>query len=134
MNNISVMGRLTADVELKQTQNGISVCSFTLAVQRPKVSDTTDFLNFVAWRNQAEFIWKYFKKGDMIAITGPLTSRKFTDSQGANRTVFEILVDTVEFCGGKRDGATQDNTTVTQPTQKKPSVDEMSLDDMPLSF
>jgi single-strand DNA-binding protein len=131
MNVISVTGRLTADVELKQTQNGTSVCSFTLAVQRPKVSDTTDFLNFVAWRNQAEFIWKYFKKGDMIAITGALTSRKFTDREGANRTAFEILVDTADFCGGKRDDSAQANTTV---TQEKPSASALPFDNEPLPF
>lgn len=130
MNNICVTGRLTADVELKQTQNGVSVCSFTLAVQRPKVSDTTDFLNFVAWRNQAEFIWKYFKKGDMIAITGVLTSRKYTDSQGANRTAFEIVVDTADFCGGKRD--TQD--TQINTTEQKKSASELPFDNEPLPF
>lgn len=104
MNNINLIGRLTADVELKQTQNGVEVCSFSLAVKRPRVKDTTDFINCVAWRNTATFISKYFKKGNMIAVDGTLTSRKYQDNNGNNRVAYEVVVDNAYFCEGKGDG------------------------------
>lgn len=106
MNNICLMGRLSADVELKQTQSGVSVCSFTLAVNRPNVKDTTDWINCVAWRGTAEFITRYFRKGNMIAITGVLTSRKHQDNNGNNRTAFEVVVDRAEFCESKGNDTT----------------------------
>lgn len=102
MNVISLIGRLTSDVELKQTTSGLSVCSFTIAVDRPKVKDTTDFIPCVAWRNTAEFVTKYFNKGNKIALTGVLTSRKYQDQNGANRTAFEVVVDNVEFVESKQ--------------------------------
>lgn len=109
MNNCSFIGRLTSDVELKQTPNGISVCSFQLAVDRPNVKDTTDFINFVAWRGTAEFISLYFKKGQKVAVTGCLTSRKYQDKDNKNRTVFEVVVDRAEFCESKnKEEAAQD--------------------------
>lgn len=101
MNSIQLIGRLTADVELKQTQSGISVCQFNLAVDRPRVKDTTDFIPCVAWRNTAEFICKYFKKGNKIALNGVLTSRKWEDKDGNNRTAYEVLAESVEFCESK---------------------------------
>ena len=103
MNNINLIGRLTADVELKQTPNGISVCRFVLAVDRPRTKDTTDFINCVAWRNTAEFVSKYFKKGNKIALTGALISNKWQDKDGNNRTSYEITVDNVEFCESKNE-------------------------------
>lgn len=120
MNNICLTGRLSADVELKQTQSGVSVCSFTLAVNRPNVKDTTDWINCVAWRGTAEFITRYFRKGNMIAITGVLTSRKYQDNNGNNRTAFEVVVDRAEFCESKG------NDAIAQPT---PDLEEMSKDD-----
>lgn len=103
MNKVCLTGRLTSEVELKQTQNGTSVCSFTIAVNRPSVKETTDFINCVAWRHNAEFITKYFDKGQMIAVVGVLTSRKFQDQTGKNRVAFEVVVDEADFCGGKAD-------------------------------
>ena len=97
MNHGSYVGRLTADPELKQTQNRISVCSFTLAIDRPGTRDKTDFINFVAWRQTAEFICKYFRKGQKIALTGYLTSRRYEDKNGNQRTAFEVVVDRAEF-------------------------------------
>lgn len=102
MNTIALTGRLTSDVDLKQTPNGVSVCSFTLAVDRPGVKDTTDFINLVAWRNTAEFICKYFGKGQKMAVTGMLTSRKFQDKNGKNHVAFEVVVDRAEFCESKK--------------------------------
>lgn len=120
MNSICLTGRLSADVELKQTQSGVSVCSFTLAVNRPNVKDTTDWINCVAWRGTAEFITRYFRKGNMIAITGVLTSRKYQDNNGNNRTAFEVVVDRAEFCESKG------NDAIAQPT---PDLEEMQKDD-----
>ena len=91
------MGRLTADPELKQTQNRISVCSFTLAIDRPGTRDKTDFINFVAWRQTAEFICKYFRKGKNIGVTGYLSSRQYEDKNGNRRTAFEVVADRAEF-------------------------------------
>ena len=97
MNHGSYVGRLTADPELKQTQNRISVCSFTLAIDRPGTRDKTDFINFVAWRQTAEFICKYFRKGQKIALTGYLSSRQYEDKNGNQRTAFEVVVNRAEF-------------------------------------
>lgn len=129
MNTIALMGRLTADTELKQTQNGISVCSFTLAVKRPNSKDTTDFINCVAWRNTAEFICSYFRKGNMIALNGILTSRKFQDQNGKNHVAFEVLVDRAEFCESKKK---DDATPSTAEDNTEPTFDELSpYDDVP---
>lgn len=103
MNTVSITGRLTADIELKATQSGVSVCSFTVAVKRPNIKDTTDFINCVAWRSTAEFISKYFRKGNKIAVTGILTSRTYQDQNGKNRTAFEVVIDRAEFCESKQD-------------------------------
>lgn len=97
MNHGSYVGRLTADPELRQTQGGISVTGFTLAIDRPGARDKTDFINFVAWRQTAEFICKYFRKGQKIALTGYLTSRQYEDKNGNQRTAFEVVVDRAEF-------------------------------------
>lgn len=107
MNVICLMGRLTADPELKTTQNGVSVTSFTLAVDRaytPKGQEKqTDFIQCVAWRNTAEFVSKYFRKGQRISLTGSLQSRKYTDKEGNNRTAFEVVADQVFFAESKQD-------------------------------
>lgn len=107
MNNCSFIGRLTTDPELKTTQSGISVCSFTLAVNRPRVKDTTDFINFQAWRQSAEYLCKYGHKGDMVAVNGTLTSRKWQDKDGNNRTAFEVVADNLSVIGGKKNADQQ---------------------------
>lgn len=97
MNNCCFTGRITKDPELKTTQSGVSVCSFSLAVARPRVKDTTDFINFVAWRHSAEFLCKYGKKGNMVEVTGVLTARQYEDNNGNKRTVFEVVADDVRL-------------------------------------
>lgn len=97
MNAVNLTGRLTADVELKTTQNGKSVCSYTLAVNRPKVKDTTDFISCVTWNQGAEYLSKYGRKGDKVGVTGVLTSRKWQDQNGNNRVSVEVVTDTVEI-------------------------------------
>lgn len=80
----------------------------TEAVKRPRVKDTVDFINVVAWRNTAEFICRYFGKGDPIAVKGCLTSRKWTDKEGYSRVTFEVNAEDVEFCGSKANSSEGD--------------------------
>lgn len=106
LNSAIIMGRLVADPELRTTQNGINVTSFAVAVQRnfagANGEKQTDFINVVAWRNQAEFVAKYFQKGQMIAVRGSIQTRKYEDKQtGQKRTAFEIVASEVSFCGSK---------------------------------
>ncbi len=97
MNTVNLTGRLTNDVELKTTPNGKSVCSYTLAVNRPKVKDKTDFINCVTWNQGAEYLGKYAHKGDKVGITGMVTSRRWQDQNGNNRVSIEVVTDTVEI-------------------------------------
>lgn len=108
MNIVTITGRICADIELRQTQNGVSVATFTVAVSRPRVKDTTDFINCVAWRSSAEFLSRYTHKGDMIAIVGMLTTRKYEDKEGNKRVAYEVLCDRVESLQ-RRDDAQQGN-------------------------
>ena len=113
-NLVVLTGRLTADPELKTTQSGISVTSFSIAVNRRFTrsgeEQQTDFINIVAWRQSAEFVAKYFKKGNLIGIEGSIQTRKYTDKNGNNRTAFEVVANNVQFVESKRDSAPQDNT------------------------
>lgn len=107
INTAVIMGRLTAAPELKKTTSGISVVSFTVAVDRNYRSGNerqTDFINVVAWRQTAEFICNYFKKGQMIAVEGSIQTRNYEDRNGNKRTAFEIVANNVSFCGEKREG------------------------------
>ena len=103
MNTISITGRLTDNPELKTTQSGVSVCQYRLAVKRPKVKDTTDFLTVVSWRKGAEYLATYGRKGDMVAVTGVLTARNWEDRDGHKRTAYEVVSDTVELIGGRKE-------------------------------
>lgn len=106
MNKVILMGRLTADPELKTTPNGISVTSFSLAVDRNYVKQgserKTDFINIVAWRQRAEFICRYFSKGQLIALDGSIETRSYVDKNGNNRTAFEVVVENAYFTGDRR--------------------------------
>lgn len=101
MNVVNLMGRLTANPEIRQTPNATSVCSFTIAVDRYSNGERkADFINCVAWRQNAENIAKFFKKGGLIAINGSIQTRQYQDKDtGKNRTVFEVLVDRFYFTG-----------------------------------
>ena len=104
INNVVLMGRLTADAVLRTTTSGISVSSFTIAVDRgykQGEEKQADFINIVAWRKTAEFVTRYFHKGDMIAITGAIQTRSYEDKNGNKRYAFEVVADEVSFCGGK---------------------------------
>ena len=105
LNTVILMGRLTADPELRTTNNNLSVLSFSVAVDRSYQSQgqerQTDFINCVAWRQNADFISKYFRKGQMIAIEGSIQTRSYEDKSGAKRTAFEVIVNRASFCGSK---------------------------------
>lgn len=108
MNKVIIMGRLTADPELRKTQSGISSCRFTVAVNRPYKNDKdeyeTDFITCVAWRQTADFVTKYFTKGQMIAIDGELRTGSYQDKQHSDVKHFttDVYVSNVEFCGDKK--------------------------------
>ena len=107
MNQIVIMGRMTRDPELRQTPNGVPVASFTLAVDRgytPRDGGErqTDFIDVVAWRNTAEFVTKYFVKGQMAAVTGRLQIRDWTDKDGNKRRSAEVIADNIYFTESKR--------------------------------
>jgi len=105
LNQVSLMGRLTADPELRHTPNDVAVTTFTIAVNRSYVKQgaerQADFIDIVAWRNTAEFICRYFKKGQMMAVTGSLQTRNYTDKDGKNRKAVEVLADNVYFTESK---------------------------------
>lgn len=108
LNKVTIMGRLCADPELRQTQSGIPVCSCRIAVDRDYLSNgerETDFFDVVAWRGTAEFICKYFAKGAPIALDGRLQSRRWTDREGGSRVSIEIVAEHVYFAGYKKDAA-----------------------------
>lgn len=102
LNLIVLQGRLTKDPELRKTQNDIAVCTFTLAVDRDRDRGKADFVKCVAWRSTAEFMTKYFGKGQMAIVTGSLQSRDWTDKEGNKRTDWEVQVDLVNFAGEKK--------------------------------
>lgn len=108
LNRIIVMGRLTRDPELRRTNSGNAVTSFTVAVDRDFKTQSgekeTDFIDVVAWRNTAEFVSKYFSKGRMAVVEGRLQLRDWTDKDGNKRRTAEIVADSVYFGDSKRDG------------------------------
>lgn len=111
LNKVILMGRVTQELELKQTQSGTAVLSFTIAVERSFAKQgeerQADFISCVAWKNQAEFISKYFAKGRMIAIEGNLRTRTFEDKNGTKHYVTEVYVDSVSFTGESKQGTEQ---------------------------
>ena len=141
MNNVSLMGRLTADPELKQTYNGVSVLSFCIAVDRPYSKDgnqQADFINIVAWRQTAEFVSKYFSKGQMIALEGCIQTRPYEDKNGNNRIAFEVIARRVCFCGGKSNdnrqvtngNVTKDNSQPNNQSSPNIKPDESDFDSL----
>ena len=108
LNRIVIMGRLTRDPELRRTQSGVAVTTITVAVDRDYQSrdaqeKQTDFIDVVAWRSTAEFVSKYFHKGDMILVGGRMQSRKYTGNDGIERRIWELAVDNTYFGGSKKD-------------------------------
>lgn len=130
MNKVILCGRIAKDIELKQTNSGITVTQFSIALN--KGDGKADFFNVVAWRNTAEFISKYFSKGDGICIDGHLASRQY-EKDGAKHTVYEVVADSVSFSEGRRASQsdaniegeqmhTQSNKSSPAPSEKQESA------------
>lgn len=142
MNSVQILGRITADPELRHTQSGISSCRFTVAVDRKFTDKNTgerqaDFISCVAWRQTAEFISKYFSKGKMIALEGSLRTGSYQDKNHSDVTHYttDVYVDSVEFCGDKGDNSNSgqsrpDHTAQNTATAQNNTEDEMSYGDL----
>lgn len=133
LNCAVIMGRLTADPELRTTASGISVTSFSVAVDRSFVrageERQTDFINVVAWRQTAEFVTRFFRKGSMIAVQGSIQTRNYEDKNGNKRTAFEIVADNVSFCGSKAESGTAVRSDMPASSQPAPSFASGSMGD-----
>lgn len=109
LNSVQLIGRFTRDPELRTTQSGISTCSFTIAVDRNFVRQgeerKADFISCVAWRQTAEFITRYFKKGNLVALEGSIQTRTWDDNEGKRHYVTEVVVDRTHFVESKRDSS-----------------------------
>lgn len=128
-NKTILMGRLTRDPEFKTTPNGISVCTFSIAVDRrfqgKGEEKKTDFFNIVAWRQQAEFVSKYFSKGRCILVEGEIQNRSYTDKDGVTRYVTEVITNHVSFTGEKK----AENMAETQQKDVAPASPAHSSDE-----
>lgn len=115
LNKVVLVGRLTADPELKQTTSGTPVTTFTLAVNRRFTKEgeqqQADFINCVAWRERAEFLCKYFRKGASVCITGEIQTRSWTDQHNQKRYATEVVADDVRFVDSKSDGTSGAEST-----------------------
>lgn len=125
LNVAIIMGRLTADPELRTTPSGVTVVRFRVAVdrrfQKQGAEKQTDFINVVAWRQNAEFVSRYFQRGSMIAVRGSIRMDNYEDKDGNKRTSFEVVADEVSFCGSKAEtgtGARQNE----QPARVQPAA------------
>ncbi len=130
LNCAVLMGRLVADPELKTTTNNVSVTSFRIAVDRSFVKQgeerQADFIDIVAWRQTAEFVTRYFRKGSMIAVQGSIQTRNYEDKNGNKRTAVEIVADNVSFCGSKSEN--NGNATSYTPAPTNAAQGEISGD------
>lgn len=134
MNKVLLMGRLTKDPEVKKTQSNLSVCSFSIAVDRrfkdANGNKQTDFINCVAWRTAADNIGNYFHKGSRILVTGSLQSRSYDDQAGNKRTVIEVLVEEVEFVEpkqGQTQAQAQEEVRPIPPMPQMPGEEEAAI-------
>ncbi len=136
MNQVSLIGRLTAEPELKHTQTGTATTRFSVAVDRAFVKQgeerQTDFINVVAWSGTAEFVCKYFGKGQRIALTGSIRTGSYTDQNGNKRYTFDVWANNVEFCDSKTTsaGTAQNTQPVSQPAANNNGFDG-NFSDMP---
>ena len=141
LNKVMLGGRLTADPELKQTQSGIPVVSFSIAVNRrfqsKDVQPVTDFFNVTAWRATAEFVSRYFKKGSSICVIGSIQNRTWTDQQGQKRYATDIVADEVLFVDSRSDAPAASQYTpdaystpsYSSPMGSAPKFEEIKTDD-----
>ena len=136
MNSINIIGRLTKEVELRRTQSGKAVATYSLAVKRPRSKDDTDFINCVTWEKAAEYLSQYGHKGDVVAVNGSLQSRKWEDKNGNKRTEWEVVTDSVELLSGKKDegNAPAQNSSYAQPSYSQQKFQEINIPDSQLPF
>lgn len=127
LNKVILMGRLTRDPELRHTQSNTAVCGFSLAVNRDYVpqsgGQTTDFIEIVAWGKTAEFVSKYFVKGQLVAVTGRLQTRSWQDKEGNKRVTVEVNAEEVHFAEPKRGNGGYDQQDTRTQTQAPASFD-----------
>lgn len=132
LNKVILIGHMTADPELKQTPGGVSVCSFSIGVSRKYTKQgeqaQSDFINIVAWRQQAEFIAKYFRKGRAICICGSIQTRTWTANDGTKRYATEVVAEEISFVDKKSDGDANGVAPHYSP-DVTPSFEEISGDD-----
>lgn len=131
INNVTLMGRLVADPELRTTNSGKSVANFRIAVDRAfSKNKETDFITIVAFESTADFCSRYFSKGSMIGIQGRIQTRNYEDNNGNKRTAFEVVAKEVSFCGSKNETNPGQNQTPSTPTYT-PDTDfeEIPVDD-----
>lgn len=102
LNSVQLQGRLASDPELRQTTTGVAVATFRIGIQRDYDRNKADWVNVIAWRQTAEFVKNYFRKGDSILIQGVLQSRTYEDKNKVKRYALEVVAQTVNFCGSKR--------------------------------
>lgn len=148
LNVIAIQGRLAADPEMRQTTTGKRVCTFRIACDRGRKdangNSQTDWIPCTAWEKTAEFIYKYFQKGSMIAVDGRLQSRQYQDKNGQNRIAVEIVANNVNSCGSKESTSTAPQNAAQRPaapsqrTQGEPYADYAPIDDdegdLPFNF
>lgn len=119
LNQISIMGRIAQDIELRRTNSGTAVANFSVAVERDYKNDAgereTDFIEVVAWRGTAEFAEKYLGKGRMVVVTGRLQIRKYTDKDGNKRQAAEVVAESIYFADSKKDAQNATSAPVAQP-------------------
>lgn len=131
LNVVAIMGRLAFDPQMRQTTTGKSVSTFRIACDRGRKDANgqmqTDWLDVVAWDKLADFVYKWFGKGQLIAVSGRLQSRTYQDKNGNNRTVVEIVANSLNFAGGKTAAETQQGTAYAAPAQRPAGT----LDDDP---
>ena len=114
MNSVNLVGRLCADPELRRTGDGTAVCSYSLAVKRPMVKDATDFLECVIWKQSAEYLSQYGHKGDIVAVSGSLQVREWTDKEGKKRKTYEVVTTSVTLVSSKKNSDAPNNTAQPQ--------------------
>lgn len=130
LNSVAIMGRLTADPEVRKTPNDVSVCSFTIACDKDfkREGDSPNWIDCVAWRQSAEFIGRYFKKGSLMAITGSIQTRSYQDKNGNNRKATEVVVDHAYFAESKRSAEENQSSYAPAPAVQAPPVSYSSAD------
>ena len=130
LNKVILGGRITNDVELKQTPSGLGVCSFTIAVARKYGKDQqTDFINCVAWRNTAEFIANYFRKGASICIVGNIQTRSWDDKTGKKQYATEVIVDEAMFVDSKAELQPEPQPAYHSQPTVQPNFENVPVDD-----